>query len=188
MTSRVIFIDVDGPLIPARALFLPENRVPAPWTFDPCAVGMLNFLFWALPDLRAVISSHRVGCATPPGFEGLLTFDRAFWENIFAHNKLRATLHEHWITPRRITARPKIVEVSEWLARHPEVKQFAVIEDEFNGHDEMTDELQQQFNVFAEDYSNGITYECFLSAARALGLSSIEVRMKFREFSLLAPQ
>lgn len=183
MTDQVLFIDVDGPLIPARALFLPANQAPrTPWAFDPCAVGMLNFLFWALPDLRAIISSHRVGCFSPPGFEPLSTLDRAFWERIFAHNGLTAPLHDDWLTPREADARPKIMEISDWLKRHPEATRFAVLEDEFNGHEEMTAGLQRQFNVFAQRYSDGLTYDCFFSVARALGLSGQDVKEKFKQY------
>lgn len=183
MTDRVLFIDVDGPLIPARALFLNANQAPrSPWAFDPCAVGMLNFLFWALPDLRAVISSHRVGCSSPLGFEDVLTFERSFWERIFTHNGLNAPLHDAWITPRQLEARPKIMEISDWLNGHPEVTRFAVLEDELNGHEEMTAGLQRQFNVFAQSYADGLTYDCFFSAAKALGLQGQEVKEKFKQY------
>lgn len=175
MTEKVLFVDVDGPLIPARALFLPENLQRTwveQWRFDPCAVGMLNFLAWAVPDLHAVISSHRVGFAAHvPGLEGLTTLDRAFWEGIFEKNGLQLKLHHDWITPRRVGGDPKVIEIDRWLAKHPEVTTFAVIDDDFNGAEPITPRQVEDYHVVARDYSSGLTYDCLISLARRFSLS-----------------
>ncbi len=43
---KVIFIDIDGPLIPGRAYMLPKKHNHGPWVmdFDPVAVSLLNEL------------------------------------------------------------------------------------------------------------------------------------------------
>jgi len=172
--TKVLFIDVDGPLIPARALFLPSNLKPTwqnQWAFDPCAVGMLNFLAWAVPDLVGVISSHRVGYGVPIEYDGYSTFDRAFWEKLFTDNGLRIPLHPRWITPRQIERRPKVEEISDWLKLHPEVTQFAVIEDDFNGNGtKPSPEQVEKFHIVATNYDQGLSYSCFLSLAQKFGL------------------
>ena len=40
--SRVLFLDIDGPLIPQRAYTMPGQTKPYVTKFDPCAVGFIN--------------------------------------------------------------------------------------------------------------------------------------------------
>jgi len=184
--NKVLFLDVDGPLIPARALFLPGNLRPTlqgQWAFDPCAVGMLNFLAWAVPDLVGVISSHRVGLASPRGYEGHSTFERAFWERVLADNGLKIQLHHDWITPRRVTRHPKLQEIGQWLAAHPEITEFAVIEDDFNGNgSHPTPEQVDQFHIVATDYLQGLSYPCLTSLARKFGLPATRLPNLYHAF------
>ena len=57
--TRTIFLDIDGPMIPIRAYFLP-NQSKIVTQFDPCATGMLLHLI-KLTDAKLVISSvHRL--------------------------------------------------------------------------------------------------------------------------------
>lgn len=57
--KNVIFLDVDGPMIPVKAFYLPNQTKPARM-FDPCAVGMLNDLL-KHTQARIVMSSiHRL--------------------------------------------------------------------------------------------------------------------------------
>lgn len=41
--SRILFLDIDGVLLPGRAYMLPnQTNNPYVTVFDPCAVSMLN--------------------------------------------------------------------------------------------------------------------------------------------------
>lgn len=40
--QKIIFLDIDGPMIPGRAYHMPTQTKGIVKTFDPCAVGLLN--------------------------------------------------------------------------------------------------------------------------------------------------
>lgn len=40
--DRILFLDIDGVVLPNRAMFLPNQTKPILETFDPCSVSLLN--------------------------------------------------------------------------------------------------------------------------------------------------
>jgi hypothetical protein len=178
----IIFFDVDGPMVPGRALFLPKNRTFGfGWQFDPCAVNMLNFLAWAVPNLKAVIASHRIGCSSPlPNHRGTET--RNFWIDIFRENGLQLPIHRDWVTVRQWVARTKFLEIDDWLEAHPDVTKFVVIDDEANGKDCVNDSQRSHFHLCAESYNEGITHADFMRMCKFFGMDENDVADKYSEF------
>ena len=117
MADKIIFLDIDGPMIPLRAYFLPNQTKPIVSVFDPCAVSLLNKL---IDDSKAklVISST---WAT----QGM---DRI--REVLSDNGIDPTLlHNDWVTPRKLSSW-RMNEISWWLRDHPEVVDYVAIEDE----------------------------------------------------------
>lgn len=117
MTNKVIFIDVDGPLIPLRAIYLPtQTKIMS--VFDPCATSMLLKL---LDDSGAklVISSSW-------GHQGSKVCADLFTKNGIDADKY---FHFDWRTPRKMSS-SRTQEIKWWLDDHPEVTHYVAIDDE----------------------------------------------------------
>lgn len=114
--SKVIFIDIDGPLIPMRAYFLP-TQTPLVSVFDPCAVALL---------LRVVsMSQAQFVVSSTWGFHG---YDKCM--ETFAKNGIHPNLfHKDWITPRKMSS-SRSMEIRWWLEGHPEVTHHVAVDDE----------------------------------------------------------
>lgn len=179
----ILFFDVDGPAVPARALFLPDNLLPKyGWQFDPVMCHFINFLGWAVPDLQIVIASHRRGMLSP--FDGSWTSDHNSWARIMQENQINVPLHKDWCTAKdKSEVHAKIVEISQWLARHPEVKTFVTIEDEAAGYDQEANDAQRKYlNLCGEDYLNGITWQDMERICEFFKLGKLDIMLdKYRQ-------
>ena len=116
--SKVIFADVDGPLSPIRCYVL--GQLPGAGgsmkCMDPVAVATVVNLC-RRSGARIVVSSSWRGW----GKEKCL--------DLFARNGLGLELiHEDWATPHNAGA-VRAGEIKDWLARHPEVTHYAVLDD-----------------------------------------------------------
>lgn len=114
--SKVIFLDVDGPMIPVRAYFLPNQTKPAS-VFDSCATAMLQRL---IDDFGAkLVISSTWG-----------RFGKERCEELLSKNGIDPShLHEDWITPRKMSS-ARFHEIGWWLKEHPEVTHYVAIDDE----------------------------------------------------------
>lgn len=114
--SKVLILDIDGPMIPVRAFFLPNQTRPASM-FDPCATGMLLKLLQE-SGAKIVISSTWG------------RFGKARCEELLAKNGIDpAHLHEDWVTPRKMSS-ARYHEIQWWLDAHPEVTHYVAVDDE----------------------------------------------------------
>lgn len=114
--SRIIFLDIDGPLISVRAYFLPNQTKPASM-FDPCAAAMLLRL---LDDSGAKIVISSIW-----GQHG-----RERCEELLSKNGINPSyLHDDWITPRKMSS-TRFHEIGWWIMNHPEVTHYVAIDDE----------------------------------------------------------
>lgn len=131
---KIIFLDIDGVLLPARARVLPENlrrlgsivasvcsNAPRseryPVDFDPVAVALVNRLC-ELSDARIVIHSdwRRVS--------------KRNWlhQHLIAQGILPGHLHEHWFALMDGLSSTKAGDIHSWISKHrPE--SFVVIDD-----------------------------------------------------------
>lgn len=118
--NKIIFLDIDGPLIPVRAYFL-QGQTPVVTLFDPCATSMLNKLLDADTDISIVMSSTHARS----GKQHII--------NLFELNGIDPNrLYPHprdWMTPRKYSSY-RSTEIKWWLDSHPEVKDWVAIDDE----------------------------------------------------------
>lgn len=112
----VIFLDIDGPMIPVRASFLP-NQSSVLSTFDPCAAALLNRLIKE-SGAKIVISSVW-------GQHGYQQCHDLLEKNGISPSHM----HEDWITPRKMSSY-RVNEISWWLDAHPETTHYVAIDDE----------------------------------------------------------
>jgi len=115
--EKVLFLDVDGPLIPKRAIILHEKGDGSYKRFDPVAAEMISIILREL-DVWIVLSS--TWRARP--LEDL--------EDIFRDNKVLAKFHPDWRTTVKHPKFSRREQILEWISRHPEVKSWAAVDDE----------------------------------------------------------
>lgn len=117
MTAPVIFLDIDGVMIPGRAYALrTQTRRPPP--FDPIAVGMVRQLCQEA-GAQIVISSTWRKRRT-----------RDEMRDVLRQNGLgEVTLHEDWGTPV-LDSQPRGQQIAAWLRNHPTVERYAALDDD----------------------------------------------------------
>lgn len=116
MASRIIFLDIDGPMIPVRA-WVYEKVTGKDDAFDPVAASFIRRLL-DQTDTQLVISStwrlHGKQCV----------------EALLAANEIDPDrLHDDWRTPR-LADQTRSDEIRDWLDRHPEIQHYVAIDDE----------------------------------------------------------
>ena len=110
-----IFLDFDGPMIPAKAFYLPSQTKPAR-LFDPCATGMLLNIISESNSKIVISSIHR-----KHGYAEVCT-------TLIKNNIDPSLLHIDWAT----TTLPNLTrseEIQMWLDDH-QVDQYIAIDDE----------------------------------------------------------
>lgn len=117
MSIPVIFLDIDGPMIPGRAYALrTQTRRPPP--FDPIAVGMVRQLC-AEGAAQIVISSTWRKRRTRDGMMDILR-----------QNGLGdVPLHDDWGTPV-LESQPRGQQIAAWLRNHPTVDHYVALDDD----------------------------------------------------------
>lgn len=145
-TKSVLFFDVDGPMIPSRARFLHQKGSGSLNTWDPVAVAIVADVLEKTSS-RIVVSS-----------QGRILGLRRFKEQM-EQNKMPWLLHEDWAisTDSKLT---RAQQIREWLAEHPEVTAFAVLDDE-----DMPEFGSRMIKV---TYNDGVLYEHHASLNIAL--------------------
>lgn len=108
---KIIFLDIDGPLIPTRQ-FICNHYAGVSDTFDAVAVDLIKNLLLD-SDAKVVVSS-----SWPP----LLA------QNAFAKAGLSEYFHEDWRTPRKFSSN-HYHEIGLWLENHPEVTHWIAFDD-----------------------------------------------------------
>jgi hypothetical protein len=141
--SKVIFVDVDGPMIPVRAYWLPGQTKPAS-VFDPVAVSLLNKLIEDSGAQIVISSTWRMR-------------GRKIVVALLKRNNIDpAHLHEDWETPLTWGGE-RAREISLWLEDHPEVTHYVAIEDE-----EM--HVESIPSAVKADAYEGLSYRNYLEA------------------------
>lgn len=118
----VMFLDIDGPLIPQRAYWLKRNalgRGHSKW-FDPVAVELFNDIFYKVPKLKIVFSTSWAEV-----YSNDLMFD------FFKLNGLNITqemLCEEDRTPKKNDSK-RGEEIQWWLDKHPHITNFVIVDD-----------------------------------------------------------
>lgn len=115
---KILFLDVDGPLIPNRMYFAGMPRFDnGVWRYDPLAVEMVKYL----------INKHNVK----------LVYNSSHNHDGDDHMRVQATangldlahFHDDIITGFPLKHMNRLNAISEWLTYHPEVTRWAVFDD-----------------------------------------------------------
>lgn len=122
--NRVLFLDIDGPMIPYRAYLMPGQTKPIVTKFDPCAVGLVNN---ACQKQGRQIVLHtswiRTGFWKPDVSGEGDVLDHCVREGIHP-----SFFHEDAYCNRDISWRYD--RIDEWLSRHKEVDDYVILDDE----------------------------------------------------------
>ena len=144
MTEKILFLDIDGPMLPARASFLPNQTTPYWKILDPVAVAMVNNVC-ETTGRRIVVHSSWV------------KHQENFENGLFAH------LVEQGLKSQFFHSDPICQPISwrydramEWLKRHPEIVDFVILDDE---PPQTLDPQWLTSNLILVDYMNGLTWE-----------------------------
>jgi len=113
--KKIIFLDIDGVVLPERANFLPSQTKPVMKVFDPCAVSLLNN---ACHKRRFKLVIHS---------SWLRYYQNETLPHCISQGIKKGHFHDdaccdgnlHWRYDR----------VDEWLSRHPEVTKYFILDD-----------------------------------------------------------
>lgn len=128
---KILFLDIDGVVLPNRAAYLSNQTRDPFWTvFDPSAVGMLNEAC-SRNNWKIVLHSSWIRTAHLDKFHGGDVVGHCINQGINANN----FYHEPYCD-RDI--RYRYDRITEYLARHPEIAQYVIVDDDpldrDNGH------------------------------------------------------
>ena len=148
--SKILFLDIDGVLLPGRAYMLPnQTNNPYVTVFDPCAVAMLNEVC-RKQDRKIVLHSSWIKHQT-----------HEWLKNHLAEQGVDVDyLHEDWPTNRELGWRYD--RVNEWLARHPEVTDYVIVDDEpENNRMALVMEERHKGHLLLTDFDEGLTVKIY---------------------------
>lgn len=162
--SNIIFLDIDGPLLPQKMHYFGQNRKtgkhPQSYPmFDPWAVRVFNM--WArYGHAQVVFCTH---------WSHSWTDDEL--KDVMKHNGLGLQYHEDCVTPKKMSSY-KCNEIQWWLEKHPECKNYIVVEDDRSCEHvaKLTEHLDVQGRWIDVDYYNGISVKNFRDGCEQLGI------------------
>jgi len=147
--NKVLFLDIDGPMIPTRAACLSNSGI---WCkFDPVAVRLINILLKETGAKIVISSSWRTS--------GVSYVSLALELNGIDS----AHLHIDWMIGKRgdgvcSSSKGRAQKIKNWLGGHPEVTHYASLDDMY---------LEGVNNVQVST-SNGLMWEDYHKLLKAL--------------------
>lgn len=179
MNGTVIFVDIDGPLLPSKLHLLKINRRTGrdnPPEFDRFAVRAFNL--WAKYSNAKIVFSTNWCCG--------YTSDEL--EYIMRVNGLAFDYHEDILTPKKFTS-SRHTEILDWLRNHPECKNFIAVDDDQTCR-YIEDFLQRAAGETIEargkwinvDFEDGLTLANFKDGCEQLGID--QDQLAFEEFGV----
>lgn len=117
--KKILFLDIDGVVLPERANYLPNQTKPVMKVFDPCAVALLNE---ACHRRRWKIVIHSSWLRYAPTIGDVTVLRHCIEQGIkvgFFHEDAMCDGNLHWRYDR----------VDEWLSRHSEISHYYILDD-----------------------------------------------------------
>lgn len=119
MADKIIFLDIDGPMIPSRAYNIDDQTRPIVMKFDPCAVALLR-IFCEQRGWKIVLHSSWIKHRIHGGKQTYAhCLEQGFKPEHF-HENAWCDEYEDW----------RYTRVSKWLAAHPDVTKYLILDDE----------------------------------------------------------
>ena len=144
---KVLFLDLDGPMIPGRAYDMPGQTKPIVMNFDPCAVGLLN-RFCGQRGWRIVLHTS--------------------WLRIFGEKETYDHCVKQGLDPQYFAKDAwcdgqinwRYSRVAKYLETHPEIDSYAILDDEpyqFDMREGIEHPVGMQAHLVLVDFEDGIT-------------------------------
>lgn len=115
--NKILFLDIDGPMIPGRSYTMPGQTKPLVSKFDPVAVGIIN-LFCSVKDYKIVLHTSWLR------YNG----EQETLDHCLAEGLLKKYFHEDCLCDGNEVWR--FNRVARWLDKHPEVTHYIILDDE----------------------------------------------------------
>jgi hypothetical protein len=147
--TKIVVLDIDGPMIPHRAYMMAENHGTIVSHFDPIAVMMVRRLLAFAPAKLVISSTWRGG-----GKERML---HLLGKNGFPEG----CLHGDWATTPLNANLRRWEEIQTWLNRHPETTHYAALDD---------DPIEELPGGVVCSFENGLEMKHFDRAGKLLAI------------------
>lgn len=170
---NIIFVDIDGPLLPQKLHLMQENRkvgVDNPPLFDQFSVRAFNI--WAKYGNAKIVFSTNWA----------LSYTENQLKDIMAANGLEFDYHADTLTPKRFTS-ARHSEILGWLGEHNDGEQvnFIAVDDDQScsyiekimDHDkpEVKDLYSNCTGKWIDvDFRDGMSWENYVDGCEALGI------------------
>lgn len=148
MAARILFLDIDGVVLPDRARYLANQTKPVMKVFDPCAVGLLNQVCHQR-KLKIVIHSSWVRY-----WEGIADGAPTVMDWCVGQGIKKGHFHEDPHTDETIHWRYD--RIDDWLSRHKDVNRYVILDD-----DKPDDGWPRASHLILTDENEGITMEVY---------------------------
>ena len=174
---KVIFVDIDGPLLPGKMHLFEENRTNVPKAipkFDEFAIRAFNL--WAkYSEAKIVFSTY---------WAEYFTADEL--KNIMLKNGLGFDYHEDVITPKKHTS-TRNAEINWWLEEHPEVTHWIAVDDDTDCRAlEEYDDINETGRWIEVNFNDGISLRNFYDGCNGLGIDHSVITAN--EFAQVTPE
>jgi hypothetical protein len=177
MSRNIVFLDIDGVMLPGRAILLPGNpkaisaRLAKNFeesnpTFDPIAVQMINNLI-TLADAKIVLNTTWA-FGVPPAPTHI--------KNALIANGVLESFAEDWATYRRLTG-SKLTSIGDWIDDNGlENDSYLALDDDI-----YPSSFEESVNYWSSDktfkaeliqpsYDDGLTWKHYKQALKFFGV------------------
>lgn len=146
---KVLFLDIDGPMIPGRAYDQPGQTRPTVMNFDQCAVGLLN-TFCAKRGWRIVLHTSWVKI-----WGGEATYKHCLKQGLDPQYFAKDAWCDEEINWR-------YTRVAKYLETHPEITHYLMLDDEpyqFDMREGFEHPKDMKDHLVLVDFEDGITVD-----------------------------
>jgi len=172
---NIIFVDIDGPLLPQKMHLFEQNHkggIENPPIFDPMAVRIFNI--WAKYGNAKIVFSTNWAA----------NFDDDELKLIMEVNGLGFDYHEHVTTPKRMRS-DRHDEIINWLAMHSKKgDKFIAVDDDTKCQyiepiiNEQRTEVDATGKWIQVSFENGISWDNYVDGCEVLGIDRDIVNWK----------
>jgi hypothetical protein len=157
--NKVLFLDIDGVVLPSRAYHLPNQTKPIVKIFDPCAVSLINKACNKQKRKIVIHSSWILTGLWNPDNYGTI----GVLEHCISQGFDKDVFHSDAYCNRNINNR--YLRITDWLHNHPEVDDYFILDDEkpdkdFEYHNK---------HLILTDFDEGLTMKHYYRISDGIG-------------------